>query len=66
MFNDPFLFTYPDDKHSMSEDRYINIGVSSNGHLLILTHSERQGKIRIISCRRATPRERSFYEKGSI
>jgi uncharacterized DUF497 family protein len=50
IFNDPFLFTFPDIDHSGKEERYINIGISANGRVLILTHTERQGKIRIISC----------------
>jgi hypothetical protein len=66
IFNDPFLFTFPNNKHSGSEERYINIGLSANGRVLILTHTERQGKIRIISCRKATPRERRFYEESSF
>jgi uncharacterized DUF497 family protein len=66
IFNDPFLFTFPNDKHSAREERYINIGLSANGRVLILTHTERQGKIRIISCRKATPRERRFYEESSF
>ncbi len=66
IFNDPFLFTFPDDKHSTHEERFVNIGVSVQGRILILTHTERKGKIRIISCRKATPRERSFYEKGNF
>jgi hypothetical protein len=66
IFNDPFLFTFPDDVHSSNEDRFINIGLSSNGLILVLTHTERQDKIRIISCRKATARERKFYEEGSF
>lgn len=64
IFNDPFLFTFPDDKHSTVEDRYIDIGLSASKRVLVLTHTERQGKIRIINCRKATPHERSFYEEG--
>jgi len=64
IFNDPFLSTFPDAKHSLTEDRFINIGLSASGRVLILAHTERQGKIRIISCRKATPHERSFYEEG--
>jgi len=65
IFNDPFLFTFPDDVHSSNEVRFINIGLSANGLILVLTHTERQDKIRIISCRKATVRERKFYEEGS-
>jgi uncharacterized DUF497 family protein len=66
IFNDPFLFSFPDVKHSASEERYINIGLSANGRVLILTHTEPQGKIRIVSCRKATPRERRFYEENTF
>ena len=65
IFNDPFLFTFPDYEHSVDEERYVNIGLSVTGRILILTHTERQDKIRIISCRKATARERRFYEEGS-
>ena len=63
IFNDPFLFTFPDNTHSSYENRYIDIGFSVSGRVLVLTHTERQGKIRIISCRKATARERRFYEE---
>jgi len=66
IFNDPLLFTFPDDVHSSKEDRFINIGLSANSRILVLTHTERQDKIRIISCRKATARERKFYEEGSF
>jgi hypothetical protein len=66
IFNDPFLFTFPDYEHSTNEERFINIGLSANGRMLVLTHTERQDKIRIISCRKATARERKFYEEGSF
>jgi len=66
IFNDPFLFTFPDKEHSVKEERHINIGLSAHGRVLILTHTERQGKIRIISCRKATGRERRFYEESNF
>ncbi len=66
IFNDPFLFTFPDHDHSIIEERYINIGISAAGLVLVLTYTERQDKIRIISCRKATARERKFYEEGSF
>ena len=64
IFNDPFLFTFPDDAHSTNEERFINIGISASGHILVLTHTERKDKIRIINCRKATAHERRFYEEG--
>ena len=64
VFNDPFLLTYPDVDNSETEERYVNIGVSAKDRILVLIHTERQGKIRIISCRKATARERRDYEEG--
>ncbi len=64
VFNDPFLFTYPDIDSSDTEERYINIGLSAKNRILVLIHAERQSKIRIISCRKATARERRHYEEG--
>jgi len=65
IFNDPLLMTWPDSEHSANEERYINMGISASGHVLILTHTERKSKIRIISCRKATPSERIFYEEDN-
>ncbi|MFW0859909.1 MAG: BrnT family toxin [Dehalococcoidia bacterium] len=64
VFGDPFLTTFPDPEHSNSEQRYINIGSSSKGRLLIAIHIERKVNIRIISCRKATTDERRAYEEG--
>ncbi|MBW6485764.1 MAG: BrnT family toxin [Syntrophobacterales bacterium] len=47
-----------------TEKRYISIGLSYRGWFLVLIHTERQGRIRIISCRKATARERRSYEEG--
>ena len=64
IFNDPFLLTYPDIDSSEAEERYIDIGLSVKNRVLVLIHTERQSKIRIISCRKATARERRHYEEG--
>lgn len=64
IFNDPSLFTFLDTERSESEKRYINLGLFTSGRILVLTHTERHGRIRIISCRKATARERKFYEEG--
>ncbi|KAF0120056.1 MAG: hypothetical protein FD151_1786 [bacterium] len=64
IFNDPFLLTFPDVESSESEERYINIGLSAKNRVLVLIHTERRGKIRIISCRKAKARERRYYEEG--
>jgi uncharacterized protein len=64
IFNDPLLLTYPDIDSSETEDRYINIGLSAKSRVLVLIHTERRSKIRIISCRKATASERRHYEEG--
>ncbi len=64
IFNDPFLLTYPDIDNSETEERYVNIGVSAKDRILVLIHTERRGKICIISCRKATMRERRDYEES--
>lgn len=66
VFNDPFLMTFNDHEHSSIEQRYVNIGISSKGQTLIVIHTEREGTIRIISCRRATKNERRMYEEGNF
>lgn len=66
VFRDAFLMAYPDPEHSYSEERYVSIGCSANGRLLVLIHTERDENIRIISCRKATPRERRTYEQRSF
>ncbi len=64
VFLDPLLYTVPDDDHSMYEQRFINIGFSARGRLLVVIHAEREDELRVISSRRATARERTFYELG--
>ena len=66
IFNDPFLITFPDVDSSESEDRCINIGLSAKNRVLVLIHTERRDKIRIISCRKAKARERRYYEEGGF
>jgi uncharacterized protein len=63
VFGDPYAITIPDPQHSASESRYIDIGYSSRRRLLVVVYTERGPNIRIISCRRATRRERRVYEE---
>jgi uncharacterized DUF497 family protein len=65
VYSDPFLWTFPDPEHSDIEQRYVNIGYSSRGRVLVVIHTEREGNIRIISCRKATANERRAYEEGN-
>jgi hypothetical protein len=63
VFADPLSTTFYDPDHSLDEDRHIIIGQSSAGRLLVVAHAERDDRIRIISAREATRRERAFYEE---
>ncbi|MEH1858876.1 MAG: BrnT family toxin [Nostoc sp.] len=64
VFNDPFSITITDPDHSIEEERYIDIGLSLRGELLVVVYTERQPNIRIISCRQATKAERKVYEQS--
>ncbi len=65
VFSDPFSITIDDPDHSIDEQRYVDIGTSDKGRLLVVSYAERGTKIRIISCRKATSRERRRYEEGN-
>jgi uncharacterized protein len=64
VFDDSLSVTFPDPDHSIGEDRYVIIGVSGAGQLLVVSHTDRGNRTRIISARRATRQERRFYEEG--
>jgi uncharacterized DUF497 family protein len=63
VFTDPLSLTIADILHSDEEERRIIIGQSIKKRLLVVVHSERGEKIRIISARRATAHERKKYEE---
>jgi len=63
VFYDPLAKTIADPDHSATEDREITIGQSHAGRLLIVSHTQRQDRIRIISARLPTRRERRQYEE---
>ncbi len=64
VFDDPGFITVVDEEHSIDEERYISIGLSENGRLLILAHTDNEGRIRIISARKASKKEEKFYENS--
>lgn len=64
VLGDPLSITFYDPDHSIDENRYITIGTSADGRLIIVSHADRDDRIRIISARKATRRERTIYEKG--
>jgi uncharacterized DUF497 family protein len=61
---DPMSATGYDPDHSNNEDRYITFGVSKQGRLLVVSHTEEDVVIRIISARVASKGEQKIYEEG--
>ena len=66
VFGDQLAVIFTDEFHSVGERRELIIGHSNLKHLLLVSFAERSGKIRIISARRATKRERRDYEENPI
>ena len=64
-FADPLALTIPDPLHSEEEDRFITLGESHRRRLLVVVSTDRANKVRIVSARVATRRERKDYEEGS-
>ena len=63
VFDDTLSTTFPDAGHSTGERRFLIIGMSALGRVLVVSHTEAAHIIRIISARIATRRERTFYEE---
>lgn len=63
VFSDPLASINDDPDHSDLETRMLLIGASERLRILVVVYTERGEKMRIISARRATPIERSQYEK---
>jgi uncharacterized DUF497 family protein len=63
VFHDLFIASMLDPTHSDDEQRFVAMGRSSQGRLLVVIYAERESYIRIISCRRATSTERKSYEE---
>ena len=64
VFGDSLAVTFDDPDHSEGESRVLTFGLSEQGRLLVISHTERRGVVRIISARRATRAERRIYEEG--
>lgn len=65
VFYDELAIQFYDEPHSSDEERFLMLGMSSGAHLLLVCHCERDGGgvIRIISARKATKQESSFYSQ---
>ena len=64
VFEDDLSLTGDDPDHSADEPRLVTFGVSSVGRLLVVLHTQRGERIRIISARLSTGQERRMYEEG--
>lgn len=64
VFGDPLSITFSDPDHSQVEQRYITFGISQTDKLIVVAHCDRETRVRIISARLMTHRERKIYEEG--
>jgi uncharacterized DUF497 family protein len=62
VFYDPLSATFDDEEHSADDARFITVGFSARGRLLVVAHTERGASVRIISARRASAGERKRHE----
>ena len=62
VFGDPLSVTVTDPLHSEDEERFVIVGESSRGRLLVVVHTIRMLHVRVISARKATAHERRTYE----
>ena len=64
VFGEPLATTILDPDHSEGEERFLTTGLSDRQKVLIVWHTERGERIRIVGAREATPHERRIYESG--
>ena len=64
VFGDPLAVTFHDPDRSVGEVRWVTFGMSRSGALLVVSHTQRGKRVRLISARRAIRAERAIYEEG--
>jgi len=64
VFGNDLTITVADPDHSGREDRFISIGLSSGGRVLMVSHTDRGDRVRVISARTLTRAERKAYEEA--
>lgn len=64
VFGDPLAVTIDDPDRSHEEQRFLTTGLSRGQRVIIVAHTDREGRVRIMSAREVTPRERRQYESG--
>ena len=63
VFGDPLAITYADPEHSIAEYCYLTFGRSIMNRLIVVAHSDRNDRVRLISAREMTRKERKDYEE---
>ena len=63
VFDDPLSVNFDDPDHSIEENRYLIIGLSDQSKFLFISYTDRDHKIRLISARLVSPKERRYYER---
>lgn len=64
VFGDPFAGTIRDPLHSTAEARFVTIGMTSGQRLVVVVHTDRSDRVRIISARPATRAEKKKHEES--
>ncbi len=64
VFGDPLAVTIDDPDHSQEERRFLTTGLSQRQRLIIVAHTDRDGRVRVVSARDVIPAERKQYESG--
>ena len=64
VFGDPLAITFEDPDHSEHEERHLTFGLSLRERLIVVSHTERKDRTRIISARLMDRKERVIYEEG--
>ena len=64
VFGDRLALTYTDPDHSVGEFRFLTFGHTAHGRLVVVAHTDRDDRIRLISAREMTPKEKRDYEQA--
>ncbi len=64
VFGDPLAITFDDPDHSIDEHRLLTFGTTRTGKMVIVSHTQRNGSMRIISACLMGKHERNIYEEG--
>ncbi len=64
VFGDPLAISFPDPDHSKDEERELTFGQSLQRRLIVVSHTRRRDRTRIINARLMDRDERVIYEEG--